>query len=135
MDTQQTEQIVKELNSFIKNLDRWATQLQTATVILPIISIIASLTVGFFTTELPSIALKGLALLSAFCSIGVSTFKLEKKARDMREAYLYLKHSMLKYVAGEDDIHKLIANYFIAEEKVGNVELDQVSLPKLAEVK
>ena len=42
MDTQQTEQIVKELNSFIKNLDRWATQLQTATVILPIISIIAS---------------------------------------------------------------------------------------------
>ncbi|MCA2755867.1 hypothetical protein [Microcystis sp. M037S2] len=36
MDTQQTEQIVKELNSFIKNLDRWATQLQTATVILPI---------------------------------------------------------------------------------------------------
>lgn len=135
MDTQQTEQIVKELNSFIKNLDRWATQLQTATVILPIISIIASLTVGFFTTELPPIALKGLALLSAFCSIGVSTFKLEKKARDMREAYRYLKHSMLKYVAGEDDIHKLIANYFIAEEKVGNVELDQVSLPKLAEVK
>jgi hypothetical protein len=89
MDTQQTEQIVKELNSFIKNLDRWATQLQTATVILPIISIIASLTVGFFTTELPPIALKGLALLSAFCSIGVSTFKLEKKARDMREAYRY----------------------------------------------
>ena len=126
MDAQKPEDIVKELNSFVKNLHKWATQLQTLTVVLPMISIIASLILGFFTTELHPISIKGLALLAAFCSIAVSAFKLEKKARDMREAYRYFKHCMFKYIAGEDDIHKLIANYFIAEEMVGNVELDQV---------
>jgi hypothetical protein len=134
MDAQKTEQIVKEINSFTNDLDKWATQLQTATVVLPIISIIASLIVGFFTTELNPMVVKCLALLAAFCSVGVSTFKLENKARDMREAYRYLKHSMYKYGVEEDDIHKLIANYFIAEKMVGNVELNQVSLPKLADV-
>lgn len=133
MNTQETEQVAKEISDFLKKLNNWATQLQSLTVLITLTAVTTSLAIGFFAGELEPIWIKIMALIAAFCTVSMSALKLEKKARDMREGYRYLQYAVYKYKTGLYDIDALVTAYFETEKIVGHVELDQEFIPRLIE--
>ena len=135
MNMQETEQVAKEISTFLKKLNNWATQLQSLTVFMTLTAVTTSLAIGFFAGELNPIWIKTMALVAAFCTVSTSALRLEKKARDMREGYRYLQHAVYKYKIGSYDIDALVAAYFETEKIVGHVELDQESIPKLIDAR
>lgn len=131
MHKQEVEQVAVEINSLLKKLDIWATQLQTLTVLLAVTAVATSLAIGFFAGDLSPIWIKSMALTAAFCTVSMSAFRLEKKARDLREGYRYLQYAVYKYKIGAYDIHALVNAYLQAEKIVGHIELDEESIPRL----
>ncbi|TVQ17457.1 MAG: hypothetical protein EA367_17600 [Leptolyngbya sp. DLM2.Bin15] len=129
------EEVAREINSFLKKLDAWATQLQIITVIITLTAVLASLAIGFFAGELEPIWIKIMALVAAFCTVSMSALRLEKKARDLREGYRHLQYAVYKYKIGAFDISALVNAYFETEKIVGHVELDEEAISKLVDVK
>ncbi|MGB3516247.1 MAG: hypothetical protein WBA43_07320 [Elainellaceae cyanobacterium] len=129
------EEVAKEINSFLKKLDTWATQLQSITVIIALTAVLASLAIGFFAGELDPIWIKIMALVAAFCTVSISALRLEKKARDLREGYRHLQYAVYKYKIGVFDISALVNAYFETEKIVGHIELDEEVISKLVDVK
>lgn len=124
------EQVAKEIYTFLKKLNNWATQLQTLTVFITLTAVIASLEIGFFVGQIDPLWIKIMALVAAFCTVSMSALRLEKKARDMREGYRYLQHAFYKYKTGSYDINALIQAYLETEKIIGHVELDEKYIPK-----
>lgn len=135
MNMEEIEQVTKEISAFLKELNNWATQLQSLTVFITLTAVTTSLAIGFFAGELNPIWIKIMALVAAFCTVSMSALRLEKKARDMREGYRYLQHAVYKYRIGSYDIDALITAYFEAERIIGHVELDQEAIPKLIDLR
>ena len=129
------EEVAREINSFLKKLDTWATQLQSITVMIALTAVLASLAIGFFAGELDPIWIKIMALVAAFCTVSISALRLEKKARDLREGYRHLQYAVYKYKIGVFDISALVNAYFETEKIVGHIELDEEVISKLVDVK
>ena len=120
--------VVQEIDLFVKKYNRWATQLQALTVILTILAIVSSITIGFFAGELPSVYIKVMAGLAAISTSLLTGLRLTKKAQDFRDAYRYLQHALYLYKATEKfTIEDLIEAFQAAEKTVGHVEVEDTT--------
>ena len=115
----ETETVAREIKRFTQNLNNWATQLQTAAIVIPLIAILMALLIGFFAEELKPILIKIMAFISAVCTISLLVLKLDKKAQDMKEAYHLLQDANYKYRTQVYSIEDLINSGTTAEKIIG----------------
>jgi len=76
--------VIQEIELLVKKYNRWATQLQAITVILIILAIVSSITIGFLAGEIPSVYIKIMAGIAALSTSLLASLRLTKKAQDLR---------------------------------------------------
>jgi hypothetical protein len=141
---QREEETANEINKYLNRINNWATQLQYLVAIATTINIVSSIAIGFLVGTkiyLPGLTdpidsdglIKFLAFTTAFFSTSIPGLKLEKKARDFREAYRYLKPKVYLYVLGEINIQNLVDAYVVAEKIIGHIEVEPGIFDKIVE--
>jgi hypothetical protein len=118
--------LIKDLQRFCQRLNRGATALQLLTVLTALAGIVLSLLVATYTgsTALDAAQLKLLAFLSAVCTALYSGFRLRSKAADLRSAFRILNADLMRYRIGDISASDLIKTYRLAEERIGQIEVD-----------
>ena len=126
----QVDSVIENIKNFKNELQKWATQLQALAVFLPLMTIILSAVIGSFASDLNDVSIRVLAFLSALFGVLSTTFQVEKKAKDMRDAFRYLNYSLYVYTV-DGDIKKLIEAYNQVESMVGHVQVSDESIQKI----
>jgi hypothetical protein len=124
------DEVIKDIKDLKKKLNTWATQLQVLAVLLPLTAIILSAIIGSFVSELDPAQIRLLAFLSALFGVVSTTFQIEKRAKDMRDAFRYLNYSIYKYILN-DDLDALIEAYNRTESMVGHVQVTDEEIEKI----
>lgn len=135
MNTQESVEVFREINTFAKKVNRWATLLQTLTVLLTLMIVTTSVMIGFLAGEIDAIWIKVMAVVTTFSTVSMSALSLEKKAYDFRKAYRHLNYAIFLYRTGKYDIHNLVNAYHETEEMIGHVEVNEDVISNLVDVR
>ena len=122
------QQVVKTIQAFCWRLSWGASALQLLTIAIAMAAIVLSLLVATYTGQdsswLDVNRIKLLAFLSAVFTAVYSTFRIRKKAADLRDGYRLLNTELLHYKVGAITVEKLIESYSRTEKMIGHVEVD-----------
>lgn len=126
-NTRSKTEIINDLEKFRNNINIGAKFLQTFAVVLPASGILLSAYVGAYVNETEIEKFKGIALAASVSTTLFTTFKVDKKGKDLRDAYRYLTYSLYLYTV-DGDFRKLVEAYKKTEDLVGHVEVKKEEL-------
>lgn len=123
-----TDKDKDEIKQHIQNLlqvwDKLASRLLTTLVVLGAISILTSLFITSFASDVPIYVVKIFSFTTTLSLTILTSFNISKKGNGVRNGWRHLNSAYLKYVGNVIGITELIKAYEEGEIMLGGVEFN-----------